>query len=42
MAGPIGITKTVSSMPSEAIATDVPEIEELLVQLSILAKLTAE
>jgi hypothetical protein len=42
IAGPIGITKTASSMPSEAIATDVPEIEELLVQLSILSKLTPE
>jgi hypothetical protein len=42
IAGPIGITKAASSMPSEAIATDVPEIEELLVQLSILSKLTPE
>ncbi|MFX1482437.1 MAG: hypothetical protein ACFFCP_04525, partial [Promethearchaeota archaeon] len=42
IAGPIGITKTASSMPSEAIATEVPEIEELLVQLSILSKLTPE
>jgi hypothetical protein len=41
-AEPIGITKTPSSMPSEAIPTDVPEIEELLVQLSILSKLTAD
>ncbi|MFX1485333.1 MAG: hypothetical protein ACFFCP_19340, partial [Promethearchaeota archaeon] len=42
IAGSIGITKTASMMPSEAIATDVPEIEELLVQLSILSKLTDE
>ena len=42
IAGPIGITKAASSMPSEAIATDVPEIEELLVQLSILSKLTSD
>ncbi len=42
IAEPIGITKAVSSMPSEAIATDVPEIEELLVQLSILSKLTSD
>jgi hypothetical protein len=42
IAGPIGITKTASSMPSEAIAMDVPEIEELLVQLAILSKLTTE
>jgi hypothetical protein len=41
-AEPIGITKTPSSMPSEAIPTDVPEIEELLVQLSILSKLTTD
>jgi len=42
IAGPIGITKTASSIPSEAITTAVPEIEELLVQLSILTKLTPE
>jgi len=42
IARPIGITKTASSMPSEAIAMDVPEIEELLVQLSILSKLTSD
>ncbi len=42
IAGPIGITKTASSIPSESIATAVPEIEELLVQLSILTKLTPE
>jgi hypothetical protein len=38
----IGITKTAASMPTEAIATDVPEIEELLVQLSILSELSPE
>ncbi|MFW9810237.1 MAG: hypothetical protein ACFFE6_12745 [Candidatus Thorarchaeota archaeon] len=42
IAGSFGITKTASMMPSEAITTDVPEIEELLVQLSILSKLTAD
>jgi len=42
IAAPIGIIKTASSMPSEAITTEVPEIEELLVQLSILSKLTPE
>jgi hypothetical protein len=42
IAAPLGITKQASSMPSEAIATDVPEIEELLVQLSILSQLTTE
>ncbi|MFW9796231.1 MAG: DUF2341 domain-containing protein [Candidatus Thorarchaeota archaeon] len=40
IAGPIGITKTASSIPSEAIPSEVPEIEELLVQLSILSNLT--
>ena len=42
IAGAIGITKLASSMPSEAIPTDVPEIEELLIQLSILSELTDE
>jgi hypothetical protein len=42
IAGPLGITKTASSMPGVAVVTDVPEIEELLIQLSILSKLTAE
>ncbi|MFW9964335.1 MAG: LamG-like jellyroll fold domain-containing protein [Candidatus Sifarchaeia archaeon] len=42
IAGPIGIKKAASSMPIEAIATAVPEIEVLLVQLSILTKLTPE
>ena len=38
----IGITKLASSMPSEPITSDVPEIEELLIQLSILSKLSPE
>jgi hypothetical protein len=42
IAGPLGITKTAASMPGVAVATDVPEIEELLVQLSILSKLTED
>ncbi|NHI88720.1 MAG: DUF2341 domain-containing protein [Candidatus Thorarchaeota archaeon] len=42
IAEPIGITKIASSMPSEPIASDVPEIEELLIQLSILSKLSPE
>ncbi|MFW9813894.1 MAG: DUF2341 domain-containing protein [Candidatus Thorarchaeota archaeon] len=42
IAEPLGITKTASSMPDVAVATDVPEIEELLIQLSILSKLTVE
>ncbi|MFW9807170.1 MAG: hypothetical protein ACFFFK_10620, partial [Candidatus Thorarchaeota archaeon] len=42
IAGAIGITKMASSMPSESIPTDVPEIEELLIQLSILSDLTPE
>jgi hypothetical protein len=41
-AEPIGVTKTASSMPIVAIATDVPEIEVLLIQLSILSELTQE
>ncbi|MHA3962070.1 MAG: LamG-like jellyroll fold domain-containing protein [Candidatus Thorarchaeota archaeon SMTZ1-45] len=42
IAKPVGISKTASSMPGEAITTEVPEIEELLVQLSILSKLTPD
>jgi hypothetical protein len=42
IAEPIGITKLASSMPSEPITSDVPEIEELLIQLSILSKLSPE
>ncbi|OLS31170.1 MAG: hypothetical protein ThorAB25_04910, partial [Candidatus Thorarchaeota archaeon AB_25] len=42
IAEPVGITKMASSMPTEAITTDVPEIDELLVQLSILSKLTPD
>ena len=42
IAEPIGITKAASDMPSETITSDVPEIEELLIQLSILSRLSPE
>ncbi|MFW9963940.1 MAG: DUF2341 domain-containing protein [Candidatus Sifarchaeia archaeon] len=42
IAGSFGIKKTAASMPSESITTDVPEIDQLLIQLSILSKLTPD
>ncbi|MHA2201102.1 MAG: LamG domain-containing protein, partial [Candidatus Thorarchaeota archaeon] len=42
IAEPLGVSKPASSMPGVAVVTDVPEIEELLIQLSILSKLTIE
>jgi hypothetical protein len=42
IAEPLGITRTAENMPQEPIPTEVPEIEELLLQLSILTKVTPD
>jgi len=42
LSGPIGVSGTVESMPRESVTLEVPEMEELLVQLSILTGLTPE
>ncbi len=42
LSGPVGISGTIESMPKESITLEVPEMEELLVQLSILTELTPE
>ncbi|MHA1926059.1 MAG: hypothetical protein ACW974_09100 [Candidatus Thorarchaeota archaeon] len=39
---PVGVTKQPEAMPVYAIAIDVPEIEELLIQLTILTEMTPE
>ncbi len=42
VAGPIGVTKTVEQIPQVSVAMEVPEIEGLLMQLSVLTKLTPD
>jgi len=42
IAGPIGVTKTAEQMPQVSIAMEVPEIEGLLMQLTVLTKLTPD
>jgi hypothetical protein len=42
IAAPIGLVRLAESMPDYSLAAEVPEIEEIIIQLSILTELTPE